>query len=329
MTNNNLSKTQTKQTFTQFLGGVNVRAQLNNIFRNEKECAKFVSSIASAVSTNPKLAECEYSSIVSAALLANALNLSLSPQLGLCYLVPFKDKKLGRTVATFVLGYRGYIQLAIRSGYYTDLDVMEIKEGEYVGRDEDTGKCKFHFIADDVERDELETVGYMAYFVQANGFKKVLFWTKEKMQRHADKYSAAFSLNGTDKKASYADFVAGKTPKEDEWKYSSFWYSDFDGMAFKTMIRQLISKWGIMSIDMQKAFENDKSDGINYDVVDSSYKPEKAEIQPPAQLENKPVGEPIPDEMKPSMPQSEPQFAKTEQNINDEPEEEFDFFAKN
>jgi recombination protein RecT len=100
-------------------------------------------------------------------------------------------------------------------------------------------------------------------FELVNGFKKCMYWSKAKMEAHADKYSQAFSKDAVSttkfKKVSFADFEAGKYPKEDEWKYSSFWYKDFDGMAFKTMLRQLISKWGIMSIEMQNAFANDNT----------------------------------------------------------------------
>ena len=91
----------------------------------------------------------------------------------------------------------------------------------------------------------------MAYFEYLNGFTKQLYWTKEKMLKHADTYSKAFS------KDAYEKLLEGKIPQKDMWKYSSFWYKDFDGMAFKTMLRQLISKWGIMSIDMQEAFDKD------------------------------------------------------------------------
>ena len=80
------------------------------------------------------------------------------------------------------------------------------------------------------------------------------------MLAHADQYSKAFSLKATGgryPKVSYADYVAGKVPDNEMWKYSSFWYKDFDGMAYKTMLRQLISKWGIMSIEMQTAIDND------------------------------------------------------------------------
>jgi len=108
-------------------------------------------------------------------------------------------------------------------------------------------------------------VGYYAYFELNNGFRKVLYWSKDKMLAHADRYSQAFHLEAREaqdprySRVSYADFVAGNYPKGDEWKYSSFWYKDFDGMACKTMLRQLISKWGIMSIDLQKALASDEA----------------------------------------------------------------------
>lgn len=162
--------------------------------------------------------------------------------------------------AQFQLGYKGYIQLAIRSGQYKDIGVFEIREGEYLGRDKVTGKYKFEFIEDDDKRESLPVVGYMAYFEYLNGFTKTLYWSKEKMLKHADTYSQAFSKDATTgkyPKVSFADFEAGKVQEKDMWKYSSFWYKDFDGMALKTMLRQLISKWGIMSIEMQEAYAKD------------------------------------------------------------------------
>ena len=197
------------------------------------------------------------------ALLGESLNLSPSPQLGQYYLVPFKQKaKYDRNnrlirpesvTAQFVLGYKGYIQLALRSGQYKDLDVMVIKQGEYLGKDPETGKAKFQFVEDDDQRDALPTVGYMAYFEYLNGFRKVLYWSKEKMMTHADTYSKAFS------RKNYEDLLAGKIPESEMWKYSSFWYKSFDDMAKKTMLRQLISRWGVMSIEMAKAFESDNT----------------------------------------------------------------------
>lgn len=264
MLNNSLVQTNNSnkgaRTISQYLAGDNVQKMLVSSLGGEKEKQKFVSNIISAVSVKPQLQECEFSTVVSSGLLATSLNLSLSPSLGLAYLVPFKDTKNDRTVATFILGYRGYIQLAIRSGYYADLDCIEIRQGEYLGKDNITGKPKFKFIENDEERDKLPIIGYLAYFEYLNGFKKTLYWTKEKMAAHADRYSPAFSLEATKgkyPKVSFADYEAGNYPKEDEWKYSSFWYVDFDSMAKKTLIRQLISKWGIMSIDMQTADEID------------------------------------------------------------------------
>ena len=97
-------------------------------------------------------------------------------------------------------------------------------------------------------------------FELLNGFKKVLYWSKSKMLLHADRYSKAFSLEGTGgrfPKAPYWDYVAGRVPQSEMWKYSSFWYKDFDSMAKKTMLRQLLSRWGLMSIEMQKMYDED------------------------------------------------------------------------
>ena len=155
----------------------------------------------------------------------------------------------------------------MRSGQYLDIDVIEIKEGEYKGRDKLTGKQRFEFIENDDERDSLPTVGYMAYFELLNGFRKQVYWTKAKMLKHADTYSPAFHAD------KYDDYVNGKIPKNELYKYSSFWYKNFDEMAFKTLIRHLISQWGVMSIEMREALIRDdaviKDDGepdhVSYD----------------------------------------------------------------
>ena len=236
---------------------------INNTLGDPDRAKRFVASITSAVAVNPALQECEAGTILAGALLGESLNLSPSPQLGQYYLVPFKSKaKYNRnneliqpeTVkAQFVLGYKGYIQLALRSGAYADLDVMEIREGEYKGKNQFTSKPQFSFVEDDDERDKLPIIGYMAYFEYLNGFRKVIYWTKAKMMNHADTYSPAYSA------AAHKKIMAGEIADKDMWKYSSFWYKDFDGMAKKTLLRQLISKWGIMSTEMQNAYANDGS----------------------------------------------------------------------
>ena len=255
-----------KLTISGYLSQEKIKTWINGMIGSEKEAQKFISSIISATSTTPALQACEPTTIVSSALLANALDLSLSPQLGLAYMVPFEDNKNGRTVATFILGYKGYIQLAIRSGKYRKINVVAVKEGEFVSYNPLTEDLQVNLIADDEERERAATVGYYAYFELVNGFQKSLYWSKKKMLLHADKYSKAFNLEAKKGKqpkydrVSYADFEAGKVPEAEMWKYSSFWYKDFDGMAYKTMLRQLISKWGIMSIDMRDAFEKDGSE---------------------------------------------------------------------
>lgn len=239
---------QSKPKFSLAIQSDGYKKLINNTLGDPKRASKFIAAISSAVATNASLQQCDAGSILSGALLGEALNLSPSPQLGQYYLVPFKDK------AQFQLGYKGYIQLAIRSGQYKDIDVIEVREGEYKGRDKITGKHQFEFIEDEVEREEKPIIGYMAYFEYLNGFYKNLYWSKEKMQKHALEYSQAYASD-VKKNTNY-----------------SFWSKDFNGMAFKTMLRQLISKWGIMSIDMQEALTKDmsvvKEDG-SYDYVDN------------------------------------------------------------
>lgn len=247
---NSLVNRNQKGGLTAYLTQDAVKNQINKVVGG-KNGTRFVSSIVSAVQTTPALQECTNPSILSAALLGEALNLSPSPQLGQFYMVPFKNKKKGVTEAQFQLGYKGYIQLAIRSGYYKKLNVLAIKEGELIRYNPLEEEIEVSLIEDDIEREETPTAGYYAMFEYENGFKKSMYWSKKKMLAHADKYSAAFSAKSLDL------LEAGKIPDSEKWKYSSFWYKDFDGMAMKTMLRQLISKWGIMSIDLQTAIDKD------------------------------------------------------------------------
>lgn len=112
-----------------------------------------------------------------------------------------------------------------------------------------------NLIEDDILREEAPTMGYYAMFEYENGFRKTMYWSKKKMLAHAEKYSFAFYKNGGAKSLELLE--QGKISEKEMWKYSSFWFKDFDGMALKTMLRQLISKWGIMSIDLQKAIDKD------------------------------------------------------------------------
>ncbi len=240
------------------------KANINKIIGG-KNGPRFTSAIVSAVNANPALQECSNPSILSAALLGETLKLSPSPQLGQYYMVPFNDKNNGKT-AQFIIGYKGLIQLALRSGQYKKLNVLAIKDGELIRYDPLNEEIEVRLIEDEVERENTPTIGYYAFFEYLNGFRKTLYWSREKMLAHADRFSQAFSKDGGDfgpggkwHRVSFADYEAGKYPKKDEWMYSSFWYKDFDSMAYKTMLRQLISHWGIMSIDLVTAFEADNT----------------------------------------------------------------------
>lgn len=222
---------------------------INNTLGDKDRASRFIASISSAVATNPALQECDAGTILSGALLGESLNLSPSPQLGQYYLVPFNDSKRGCKVAQFQLGYKGYIQLAIRSGQYKKLNVLAIKKGELIKYDPLNEEIEVNLIEDEEERENAETIGYYAMFEYTNGFRKSLYWSKSKMEKHALKYSSGYKAK----------------------KGYTYWEKDFDGMAYKTMLRQLISKWGIMSIDMQQAVEKDmatiNTDGT-YEYVD-------------------------------------------------------------
>lgn len=232
---NNLVRQGAKPKFTAVINSDGYKRMINNTLGNPQKAARFVTAITSAVSTNPALAECDASTIVSAGLLGEGLNLSPSPQLGQYYLVPFNDKKNNRKVAQFQLGYKGYIQLAIRSGQYKKLNVLPIKEGELISFNPLEEEIEVQLIEDETAREQAATIGYYAMFEYTNGFKKAVYWSKQKMESHAEKYSMGYKAH----------------------KGYTFWEKDFDAMACKTMLRQIISKWGIMSIEMQKALEND------------------------------------------------------------------------
>lgn len=258
---NEIATTQ-KQGIASFLSSEKVKENIMSVV-GEKGTQHFISSVVSAVQTNPDLAQCTNTSILSAALLGHSLNLPPSPQLGFFYFVPYNNTRKtkdaqGKTEeikvkeATFQMSYRGYIQLAQRSGQYQKINATDIREGELKSYNPITEEIEFDAVTDFAAREKLPVVGYYAYFVLNNGFKKEIYWSKEQMDAHAKKYSMSYRKG---------------------WN-SSFWVSNFDDMAKKTLLRQLISKWGMMSLSMEDAYQGDMA------VIDEYGNPEYVDNVP-------------------------------------------------
>ena len=222
---------------------------INNTLGDPEVARKFIADISSVVSQNAQLQLCEPGTIVSAGLMAQALNLPLSPTLGFAYVVPYNGK--GGNKAQFQIGYKGLIQLAQRSGQFQRLGVRSVHEGEYTGQDE-FGDDVFKFSH---EFDAAPVVGYYAYFVLNNGFKKTLYMTKEQATAHGKRYSRAFASG---------------------WS-GNLWKDQFDLMAEKTVLKLLLNRYAPLSVEMQKAVQADQavigSDG-SYTYVDNE--PEEA-----------------------------------------------------
>lgn len=217
-----------------------VKNKFKDLLKNK--AAQFTSSLITLVNNDSYLSDADPMSIITGAMQAAQLDLPLEKQFGFAYLVPFNTKEGNRWVkkAQFVLGYRGYIQLAMRSGQYRSINVGTIYEGQLKGWNPLTEELEF----DPEAKESDEVVGYFGYFKMLNGFEKTVFWTKENVEQHRINNS-----KNRDKKA-----------------LTGVWASNYDAMAQKTVLRNLLSKWGILSIEMQKAILTDESDADEQEV---------------------------------------------------------------
>lgn len=202
-----------------------------------KKAAGFMSSIITVQNSNPQLKECEPMSIIGAAAVAATLDLPIDKNLGFAHIVPYGK------VAQFQMGYKGFIQLAMRTGQYQTINACPIYDGEFISENRLTGEIVFDFNAKKSDT----IIGFAAYFKMINGFEKTIYWTKEKITNHAKKYSKSFNNS------------------------SSRWQQDFNVMALKTVIKSLISKWGILSIDMQTAIVTDQAVIKSTEIEDIEY----------------------------------------------------------
>lgn len=219
--------TQNKPKFSVAIKSEAYQNLINNTLGDKEVARRFVADISSVVSNNFQLASCDAGSILAAGLTAQTLKLPLAQTLGYAYIVPYQEK------AQLQIGYKGYVQLAMRTGQYQRIGTREVHEGEYKGQDK-FGDDLFEF---DHTHDGNKIVGYYAYFVLNNGFEKSLYWTKENVEKHARKYSRSYAST----------------------KQTNLWRDSFDEMALKTVLKQLLSKWGPVSIEMEKAIIYDQA----------------------------------------------------------------------
>lgn len=208
------------------LGNEAVKKRFNEIL--DRDAAGFMQSLLTIYNGNDQLKTCNATSILAAAGLAATLHLSISPSLGHAYIVPFKGK------ATLQLGWKGFVQLAHRTGKYTALHSGIVKEGEIRGVDCITGDLITG------EKISEKIVGYAAFFRLTNGFQKSLYMTVEEIQAHAERYSQSYSY----------DLRNGKK--------SSVWSTNFDAMAKKTVLKLLLNQWGVLSPDIATAMQADQ-----------------------------------------------------------------------
>jgi len=197
----------------------------------------FSSSIIELFTSDSKLSQCDPIAVTGEALKAAALKLPINKQLGFAYIIPYRDSKANALVPQFQLGYKGYIQLAMRSGAYKHINCDAVYEGELVSSDKLTGNIDLSGT-----RTGDTVIGYFGYIETLNGFSKTLYMSYDEMVAHAKKYSKS-TYNG---------------------KLGGVWASDFDSMAKKTCLRLLIGKYGIMSVDMQQAFIADTTPAEQY-----------------------------------------------------------------
>lgn len=238
--NNNQPQAAARTTVKGLMCQVDVKKRFEDILG--KKAPGFISSVIN-VAKSPRLADAEPNSIMASAVVAATLDLPIDPNLGFAYIVPYNDKKQGK-IAQFQMGYKGFIQLAMRSGQYKTINAAPVFENDLKKINRLTGEIEFN----DNPEPSTKIVGYVGYFRLINGFEKALYMTREELEIHGKKYSQSYKSN--------KDWVVKQ----------SLWTTDFDSMATKTVLKLLLSKYGPMSIEMQTAIKSDQA-SFNKDVI--------------------------------------------------------------
>lgn len=198
----------------------------------------FMGSLMTLVGGDNYLSQAEPMTIIASALKAATMDLPIDKNLGYAYVVPFnRSEKVGNkwvkhNEAQFILGYKGYIQLAQRSGQYKALNALAIYDGQLIDWNPLTEEFTFDYKAKVSD----EVIGYVGFFELLNGFKKTVYWTKQEIESHRIKNSKAY----------------------DKEKLSGAWVDNYDSMAIKTVLRNMLSKWGLLSVEMQSAITSDE-----------------------------------------------------------------------
>ena len=220
--------------FNQTITNVKTQEYLASVLGENKQA--FVNNMTALVSNDKALQACEPMTLMFAGLKATALGLPLDNNLGFAYVLPYRNNKENKTEAQLQMGYKGIVQLAIRSGQFETINVTDVREGELKKRNRMTGEIETEWIEDDAIRSKLPIIGYIGYFKLLSGYSKTTYWSVEELKQHGAKYSQTFK------------------------KGYGVWKDNFDAMCKKTVLKLMLNKGDApMSIEMQQAIKYDQS----------------------------------------------------------------------
>ena len=247
--------TREKKTFSMAITAPSAQQMITRALKDDRMAARFTSTLIGAVSASDALKKCDPGTIIAAGLRGEGMGLIYGHGY---YIVPYD------TVAQFSMGYKGYCQLAMSTGYYADIDCIEVREGELEGRSRRTGKPTINLAKYDTdeERESHKIIGYYAYYELKDGAFRYEYWSMDKLLRHADRYSPAFKLD------KYNAMIAGELSADEQKKLlrGTPWYDvggGQDKMCRKTMLRQLLnSGYAPLSNEVRSYFNEDSDDGV-------------------------------------------------------------------
>lgn len=249
------------KSITTYLNEDSVKQSIENALGQRTQ--QFITTVSSLVSKDEKLQACDKKSLMSACLTASSLDLPINQNLGFAYIIPYYDSKTKKTYAQFQMGYKGFIQLAQRSGQFVRINATDVREGELKHQDMLTGDYVFEWLQED--REKAKVVGYVAYMQLTNGFSKTLYMSNKELEKHGLKYSATYKRG------------------------FGLWKTDFNAMAQKTVLKMLLSKYAPLTTDMQKAQVYDQAVVVNEDEVKyiDNQRPELLDLPKPDKISKK------------------------------------------